>query len=159
MVTNSLWLRHSCLHCKTLLTNEVLISTSLKSITPFISREQFIEYSWSLLAIIFKPPAYLTRIFTEWGIYNVTRVSPTNNLPKNDLRQQFWSYLYKISNLRRHRNKVKIYCQVYGWLKTEFGLVIGFIGYLQVITIINYYTVTDFYTTKHCMLISSVYIH
>jgi hypothetical protein len=43
--------------------------------------------------------------------------------------------------------------------KTGFGLVIGFINRLQVVTTINYDTVPDFYTTKHSTLISSVYIH
>jgi hypothetical protein len=33
------------------------------------------------------------------------------------------------------------YYHVYGWLKMGFGLVIGFINNLQVITTINYYTV------------------
>jgi hypothetical protein len=34
-----------------------------------------------------------------------------------------------------------------------------FIGYLQVVTTNNYNTVTDFHTTKHSTLISSVYLH
>jgi hypothetical protein len=33
--------------------------------------------------------------------------------------------------------------------KTGFGLVIGFINHLQVVTKINYNTVPDFYTTRH----------
>jgi hypothetical protein len=32
------------------------------------------------------------------------------------------------------------YCQVYQWLKTGFGLVIGFIDHLQVVTTISSYT-------------------
>jgi hypothetical protein len=30
---------------------------------------------------------------------------------------------------------------MYGWLKTPFGLVIGFINHLQVVTTITYYTI------------------
>jgi hypothetical protein len=33
------------------------------------------------------------------------------------------------------------YCHVYGWLNKEFGLVIGFIDHLQVVTTINYYAI------------------
>jgi hypothetical protein len=40
----------------------------------------------------------------------------------------------------------KPYCHVYGWLKTAFGLVIGFINNLQVVTTVNYYNITDFHT-------------
>jgi hypothetical protein len=42
--------------------------------------------------------------------------------------------------------------------KMGFGLVIGCINRLQVVTTINYNTVLDFYTTKHYTLIS-VYLH
>jgi hypothetical protein len=41
--------------------------------------------------------------------------------------------------------------------KTGFGLVIGFINCLQVVTIINYNTVADFHSTKHSTPIFSVY--
>jgi hypothetical protein len=43
--------------------------------------------------------------------------------------------------------------------KTRFGLVIGFINYLQVVTTTKYNTVTDFHTTNHSTLIFSVYFH
>jgi hypothetical protein len=33
------------------------------------------------------------------------------------------------------------YCHVYGWLKMGFGLVIGFINNLQVVTTLNYYAI------------------
>jgi hypothetical protein len=56
-----------------------------------------------------KPWAYLTRVFTECGVCNATRVRPSNNRPTTDLRQPFRNYLYKISNLGRHRNKVQTY--------------------------------------------------
>jgi type IV secretory pathway TrbD component len=52
-----------------------------------------------------------------------------------------------------------LYCHVYQWLRRGFGLVIWFINHLQVVTTINYYTITDFHTTKHSTLISSVYLH
>jgi hypothetical protein len=42
---------------------------------------------------------------------------------------------------------------------TGFGLVIGFIYHSQVVTKIKYNTVSEFYTTKHSTLISSVYSH
>jgi hypothetical protein len=45
------------------------------------------------------------------------------------------------------------------WLKTGFGLVIGFINQLQVVTRNNDNIVTDFHTTKHSTLISSIYLH
>jgi hypothetical protein len=51
------------------------------------------------------------------------------------------------------------YCHVYSWLKTGFGLAIGFIDHLQVVTTNKYNTVTDFHTTKHFTLIPSVYLH
>jgi hypothetical protein len=53
----------------------------------------------------------------------------------------------------------KGYWHVLQWLRCRFGLVIGFIGYLQVVTTINYNTVPDFHTTKHSTLFSSVYLH
>jgi hypothetical protein len=39
-----------------------------------------------------------------------------------------------------------------------FGLVIGFINHLQVVTTNKYNTVTDFHTTDHSTLIFSVYL-
>jgi hypothetical protein len=42
--------------------------------------------------------------------------------------------------------------------KTGFPLVIGFTGHLQVVTTINYNTVTNFRTTKNSTLLSSVYL-
>jgi hypothetical protein len=45
------------------------------------------------------------------------------------------------------------------WLKTGFGLVIGFINHLRVVTTNNYYTITDLHTTKHSTLLSSIYLH
>jgi hypothetical protein len=52
-----------------------------------------------------------------------------------------------------------MYCHVSQWLKTGFGLVIEINNNLQVVTTINYYTVIDFYSTKHSTLIFSVYLH
>jgi hypothetical protein len=40
-----------------------------------------------------------------------------------------------------------------------FSFVTGFINHPQVVTTYNYNTVTDFHTTKHSMLLSSVYLH
>jgi type IV secretory pathway TrbD component len=48
---------------------------------------------------------------------------------------------------------------VFQWLKTGFGLVIGFINHLQVVTTTKYNTITDFHTTNHSTLIFSVYFH
>jgi hypothetical protein len=50
------------------------------------------------------------------------------------------------------------YCHVAQWLRRGFRLVIGFIGYLQVVTTNNYYTISDFHTTEHSTLLSSVYL-
>jgi hypothetical protein len=52
--------------------------------------------------------------------------------------------------------RVWILSHVSQWLRRGFGLVIGF---LEVVTTINYNTVTDSHTTKHSTLISSVYLH
>jgi hypothetical protein len=52
-----------------------------------------------------------------------------------------------------------LYCHVYQRLKMGFGLVIGFIGYLQVVATNNCNTVTDFHTTEHSTLLSLVYLH
>jgi hypothetical protein len=41
---------------------------------------------------------------------------------------------------------IRKYRHVYGWLKTGFGLIIGFINYLQIVTAINYYTIADLHT-------------
>jgi hypothetical protein len=43
--------------------------------------------------------------------------------------------------------------------KEGVRMVIGFIGYLQVVTTNNYNTVTDFHNTKQSSLLSSVYLH
>jgi hypothetical protein len=51
------------------------------------------------------------------------------------------------------------FIHVLQWLKTGFGLVIGFIDHLQDVTTNNYNTVTDSLTTKHSTLICSVYLH
>jgi hypothetical protein len=63
--------------------------------------------------------------------------------------------------LSKPKRKVQIasYCRVSQWLETGFGLVIAFIRYLHVETTNNYNTVTDFHTTKHSTLLSSVYVH
>jgi hypothetical protein len=43
--------------------------------------------------------------------------------------------------------------------ETGFGLVIGFINRLQVVTTNNYNTVPDLHATKHSTLIFSAYLH
>jgi hypothetical protein len=52
--------------------------------------------------------------------------------------------------------KVWKYCNVFGWLETESGLLIGFINHLQVVTTINYNTVTDLHNlhSLHANLLS-----
>jgi hypothetical protein len=39
-------------------------------------------------------------------------------------------------------------CRVYQWLNTGFGLLIGFINYLQVVTTINYYSTADLHNLQ-----------
>jgi hypothetical protein len=51
------------------------------------------------------------------------------------------------------------YYHVSQWLKMGSGLLIVLTGYVQAITTNNYNTVTDFHTTKHSTLISSVHMH
>jgi hypothetical protein len=65
-----------------------------------------------------------------------------------------WEYSL-ISYKLKHRK----YCHLYQWLKIEFTLVTGFIDHLQAVTTIYYNNATDFHTTKHSTLISSVYLH
>jgi hypothetical protein len=55
--------------------------------------------------------------------------------------------------------KSGFYCHVSQWLRLGFGLVTGFMEYLQVLTINNYNTITNFHTTKNSTLISSVDLH
>jgi hypothetical protein len=52
-----------------------------------------------------------------------------------------------------------IYCHVYGWLKTSFGMVIEFVKHLQVVITISYYTVVLYTIYNHSTLISSVCLH
>jgi hypothetical protein len=54
---------------------------------------------------------------------------------------------YKLRNhqLLAYIEKHK-YCNVFGWLETPFGLVIGFINNPQVVTTITYNTVTHLHT-------------
>jgi hypothetical protein len=40
------------------------------------------------------------------------------------------------------------YCHVSQWLRRGFGLVIGFINNLQVVTTINYYTIADLHNVQ-----------
>jgi hypothetical protein len=51
------------------------------------------------------------------------------------------------------------YCHVYQWLKAGFGLVIGFIDHLQVVTTRKYNTAIDFHTINQSTLLFSVYFH
>jgi hypothetical protein len=46
-----------------------------------------------------------------------------------------------------------MYCNVFSWLETPFGLLIGFINHLQVVTTINYNTVTHL-QSLHANLLS-----
>jgi hypothetical protein len=41
-----------------------------------------------------------------------------------------------------------IYCHVYQWLKTGFGMIIGFINNLQNVTTNNYYTIADLHNLQ-----------
>jgi hypothetical protein len=45
---------------------------------------------------------------------------------------------------------------MFGWLETEFGLLIGFINHLQVVTTINYYTIAGLHNLQspHANLLS-----
>jgi hypothetical protein len=57
------------------------------------------------------------------------------------------------------QSSVSGYYLVSQCLRTGFGLVIEFIDHLQVVTKINYTTVTDFHTTVHSTLASSFYLY
>jgi hypothetical protein len=52
--------------------------------------------------------------------------------------------------------KQEIYCHVNQWLKTGFGLVIGFIDHLQVVTTISSYIITNLHNLQwlHTNLLS-----
>jgi hypothetical protein len=52
------------------------------------------------------------------------------------------------ANKNSKETQAYMYCRVYGWLKTRFGLVIGFIGYLQVVITNNYYTIADLHNLQ-----------
>jgi hypothetical protein len=41
-----------------------------------------------------------------------------------------------------------MYWHVYQWLKTGFGLVVGFTNHLQVVTTIIYYTIADLHNLQ-----------
>jgi hypothetical protein len=51
------------------------------------------------------------------------------------------------------------YCQVSQWLRLGFGLVIGFTGYLKVVTTNNYTLLLIYTIYNHSTLIFSVYLH
>jgi hypothetical protein len=63
-----------------------------------------------------------------------------------------------ISHTASHVPSGLCYCHVYHWLNTKFELVIGFIGYLRAVTTNNFNTVTDFHSTEHSTLLTSVYL-
>jgi hypothetical protein len=65
------------------------------------------------------------------------------------------NYLHR----RRRRRDTIILSRVWVTKEVRFGLVIGFINNLQVVTTINYNIVPDFHIKKHSTLISSVYLH
>jgi hypothetical protein len=53
-----------------------------------------------------------------------------------------------------------IYCNVFVWLQTRFGLVIDFINNPQVVTSINSYTVTYLHSLRSLNTnLLSVYLH
>jgi hypothetical protein len=76
-----------------------------------------------------------------------------------------WPFLPPLHNLfpaLLHMGPEK-YCQVYRGLKTGFGLVIGFVSNLQVITTINYYTIAALHNlqslhTNLCSLSALVFM-
>jgi hypothetical protein len=78
-----------------------------------------------------------------------------------------WLYMggkyYVMLDRTKARHKCTSLCWIIQsrirWLKSDFGLVIGFTDQLQVVTTINCNNVPDFHSRKHSTLISSVYLH
>jgi hypothetical protein len=95
------------------------------------------------------------------SIFHVNNTYKLNSYLTENTQHLF--YKYQPVNAVQENNRCLIwesYCHVSQWLKTGFGLVNGFIAYLQVATTNNYNTVTDFpTTTKQSTLIPSVYLH
>jgi hypothetical protein len=59
----------------------------------------------------------------------------------------FWRFICPTGN-NFFLTSLTEYCRLSQWLKTGFGLVIGFINNLQVVTAINYYTLADLHNVQ-----------
>jgi hypothetical protein len=57
-------------------------------------------------------------------------------------------FIFEMSLVRDPLYPSRIYCHVSQWLRRGFGVVIGFIGYLQVVTTNNYNTIADLHNLQ-----------
>jgi hypothetical protein len=87
----------------------------------------------------------ITSLFMYLSVQNFWTISSFSHFEHSEVVIQLYDGILGIKDLL---NTVCIYfsalyCHVYWWLQTGFGLIIGFINHLQVVNTNNYYTIVD----------------